>query len=236
MQDLIDKLKTLAKFDASIIRTQVERRQAEEAVDARKKEIEGKKLVIAKHEAAYKEKHDLYNKEEKRLRDERVKLEDRKKALETLTNFKLMEAAQKEVSAAEAEIGKEEELILEHIDEADGIKDKLDSLKEEFEAYSKESDTFFDDSKANIESLNEREVDYTKKRDEAREVIDPGSLNLYANAVKKYPTDPVVSVKEKTCQGCFVSLPPVQLSELASSTKLIPCRGCKRILYLESES
>ena len=45
----------------------------------------------------------------------------------------------------------------------------------------------------------------------------------------------LAAVKGKSCQGCFMNLPPQVINEIKMKDKMITCDSCARILYIENE-
>ena len=45
----------------------------------------------------------------------------------------------------------------------------------------------------------------------------------------------VVNVRQETCQGCFVHIPPQMFIEVQKNKEIIRCPNCNRILYFEGE-
>jgi uncharacterized protein len=88
--------------------------------------------------------------------------------------------------------------------------------------------------KAELESLG-FSLDNVKPLKAAREKlvgkIDPRYLRTYERLNTKYGRA-VVPVENKTCLGCFQSVPPSFFSEITAGTPVKVCENCGRILYL----
>ncbi len=76
----------------------------------------------------------------------------------------------------------------------------------------------------NVEPLN-------TARDKLVGKIDPRYLRAYDRLNNKYGRA-VVPVENKTCLGCFQSVPPSFFSAITDNQPVKVCENCGRILYL----
>jgi predicted nucleic acid-binding Zn-ribbon protein len=76
-----------------------------------------------------------------------------------------------------------------------------------------------------------------KKQMDRREVLsrqlDAALLKLYSALKEKRQGVGMVGVKQETCQGCFVNVPPQMFIEVQKNNSLVRCPNCNRILYWE---
>jgi len=61
--------------------------------------------------------------------------------------------------------------------------------------------------------------------------VDVRYLRVYDRLLGKYGRA-VVPVENRTCLGCFQSVPPSFFSEITADTPVKVCENCGRILYL----
>lgn len=61
--------------------------------------------------------------------------------------------------------------------------------------------------------------------------IDPRYLRVFERLSAKYGRA-VVPVENKTCLGCFQSVPPSFFSEITADRPVKVCENCGRILYM----
>jgi predicted nucleic acid-binding Zn-ribbon protein len=76
----------------------------------------------------------------------------------------------------------------------------------------------------NVEPLN-------TARDKLVGKIDPRYLRVYERLSNKYGRA-VIPVENKTCLGCFQSVPPSFFSKITADQPVKVCENCGRILYL----
>ena len=82
-----------------------------------------------------------------------------------------------------------------------------------------------------------RDQEVLKRQMERREAVtkqlESNLYKLYNTLKEKRKGVGVVSVKQETCQGCFVNVPPQMFIEVQKNNALIRCPNCNRILYWE---
>jgi predicted nucleic acid-binding Zn-ribbon protein len=72
-----------------------------------------------------------------------------------------------------------------------------------------------------------------ERRDVLAKQLESSLLRLYNTLKEKRQGIGVVNVKDETCQGCFVNIPPQMFIEVQKTNALIRCPNCNRILYWE---
>jgi predicted nucleic acid-binding Zn-ribbon protein len=231
---LIEKLKELAQIDTSLAGILAERKKLsahlereEEIVSRLKRDASAKKGLTLE-----KKKH--YEREEKALRNEQLKLVERRKALTTLQNYKLQQAANREIDQAAKEHSVREENLL-------GMLDSLDSYEKQAQEIVSELGKFEERLKSNkqettqvFEDYDQRESELHAKRQQLTEELEQQSLSLYERVRKSHPMGPIAEVKNNICSGCFMQIIPQMLIEISRGNTLVLCRGCNRILYKEA--
>ena len=153
------------------------------------------------------------------------------KQLETITNSREYDSLNKEIEDQELQRQIAEKYINEarmqislrkdHIEE---IKSHLAVLAEDLAAKKAELDSI-------VDSTAKEEAVLVAKRQECAARIDERTMSAYErirNSVRNRLA--VVSVYNNACGGCFNSITPQRLLEIASNKKLIICEHCGRIL------
>jgi predicted nucleic acid-binding Zn-ribbon protein len=72
------------------------------------------------------------------------------------------------------------------------------------------------------------------ERDQVRSEIDAATLRLYDRLRTTRGGQAVAEVKQRTCQGCRVTLTAAYEQRLRHGDQLVTCQSCGRILYLTS--
>lgn len=216
-------------------------------LSARKKklesDLESRKQVIASHDAkkgmrerVLADMKTLCAKEEKSVKAERDKINERRAALNTLNNYKLQQAAEREIDYTAKQIGQREDLLLGLMREIETLEKEvadmtgvINGLNDEFSALHKESSE-------TIKALEEHVMSLTKERTEhAAQLAGQTVLIAYNRIRDRFPSNPVVEVAHRdSCSGCFMKLGP-QVIVQVSRQDVVKCPGCGRILRLAAE-
>ena len=153
---------------------------------------------------------------------------------EVKTN-KEYQALLSEIEAIKEANNQEEEEILQVMDEIDELRKKL--LKREREvAITLEK---IEGEKKVIQGRIAQGDLALKRQTERREALskqlDSNLFKLYNTLKEKRQGVGVVNVKNETCQGCFVNIPPQMYIDVQRNSDLIRCPNCNRILYWDGD-
>ena len=85
-----------------------------------------------------------------------------------------------------------------------------------------------------LKALESEIVELKKKRADYETALDKDVLQQYQRLVSHKDAVAVVSVVNKVCQGCFMSVTSQALNKLMSDKDLTFCHSCGRILYLDN--
>jgi predicted nucleic acid-binding Zn-ribbon protein len=196
---------------------------------------------VIEKERIQKEREKIESLEKERRRKEgNLNLEQEKikraegRMFEVKTN-KEYQALLSEIEAIKEVNSREEEEILQVMDEIDELKRDL-SRREKEMAITMEK---IEAEKRKIQEGMAQGDAVWKKQLERREVlskqIESKLFKLYNTLKEKRQGIGVVSVKQETCQGCFVNVPPQMFIEVQKNNSLIRCPNCNRILYWEGD-
>ena len=207
-------------------RTPKELKKLDEKLSIEKERIQKERERVESLEKERRKKElDLGSKQEKIKKEEA-------RMFEVKTN-KEYQALLTEIETIKESIGRDEEGILQILDEIDELKKNLAKREKEMAAAQEKVES---ERKAIEEKMAHGDAVW-KKQMERREVI---AKQLEGNLVKLYDTLKekrqglgVVSAKAETCQGCFVNIPPQMFIEVQKNNALIRCPNCNRILYWE---
>lgn len=65
--------------------------------------------------------------------------------------------------------------------------------------------------------------------------VAPEILGTYKRVLEKLKNRALAPVHGRTCQGCFIEVPPNKVSQLLGGKDVVLCNSCSRILYLEDD-
>jgi uncharacterized protein len=233
--NLLSRLIKISQHDTSLSRIRAEKKKLETELEAKVQHIKKLETELEKRKKLHQERKQKYSKEEKTLKEEQAKLVDRRKALTTLSSYKLQQAAEKEIEAAARQLGMREEAAIKSLDEVETIESEANQITRGLETLREQHGKLLLESKATLMNLEEREATHRKGREEQAAGVDEANLKAYERIYEKFPMGAVQPVKGGTCSGCHIQVAPQILVQIAKGDALVRCRGCGRILYLENE-
>jgi predicted nucleic acid-binding Zn-ribbon protein len=183
---------------------------------------EKEKIEVLEKERRQKEQH-LTTEQDKIKRTE-------SRMFEVKTN-KEYQAVLTEIEGIKERNNREEEEILRLLDEIDEAKKNLTKWEKEATAILEKIEA----ERKVIQGKMTHDDAGWKKQMERREVlakqIEARLYKLYNTLKEKRRGVGVVNVKNETCQGCFLNIPPQMYIEVQKNNALIQCPNCNRILY-----
>jgi len=182
-----------------------------------------------------KEKVELLEKERRKkeghLSGEQDKVKKTEGRMFEIKTNKEYQALLHEIEIVKDANNREEEEILRLLDEIDEVKQNLAKREKEIQGVLEKVEA----ERKTIEEKMARDDAGWKKQMERREAL---LKQIESNLVRRYNTLKekrygvgVVCVKDETCQGCFVNIPPQMYIEVQKNSALIQCPNCNRILY-----
>jgi predicted nucleic acid-binding Zn-ribbon protein len=235
LKDQLELLWELQKIDLGLRHINEERERYPRKI----KKLDEKISIEKERLQTEKEKVELLEKERReKERHLSVSQEKIKKAegrmLEVKTN-KEYQALLTEIETIKGASGREEEEILQVLEEIDELKKDLSKREKEVAILLEKIEA---EKKMIQEKMAQDEISWQEQM-ERREVlskqIESKLYKLYHTLREKRQGVGVVNVKQETCQGCFVHIPPQMFIQVQRNNEIIRCPNCNRILYFEGE-
>jgi predicted nucleic acid-binding Zn-ribbon protein len=229
----VSELYTLQEIDLALAAS----RAALEEVQARlgeSPELAGaREAVVERQEAARVAEH-AFKEREFEADELRRKIEplDQKLYEGKVTNPKELEDLQRDIDSLKRRHSELEDNALAAMDALETAQETLAEARRALEEAAG-SDA------AEQEELHTREVELTKEigdLDERRsaqlERVDPSLMGLYQQLASSRQGRAVAKVVGGACQGCRISLPMNLVQRARSSSDVVQCSSCERILYV----
>lgn len=229
--ELLKTLHEIAELDAALIGIQAEAKKVQSEIAVRLQSNKKREADLALAKKALLDKRAAEDREEKRIRDERSKLEGRRAALATLNDYKSQLSAEREIDHSAKELDEHEESTLKMLQEVEDLEKKLKDLEVELAASLKEYEAAYADALALIKTLDGRLKEKSATRKSLAAGLEKTVLDNYERARAKYPQDPLAHIENGTCVKCFMQVGPQVVVEIQKGM-LNRCRGCGRILFL----
>ena len=230
MRDQLRQLEELQTHDAKI-------QELEQSLKAIPAKIAATELDLARVEAlltsegsALKETERYYAEQKGLVTDDEVQVAGAKHKLTQAKNSKEYMAAQKEIeqrresmASREVEIGKLVEAVEAKkkllTDRSSDVQALRDSIAKDGEA-----------ARARMAEIEAKIAALRVERDKLAVVVKPDVLKRYG-AIRMRRGLAVVSVKNGTCQGCNMNIPPQLYIVLQRGVTIETCPSCSRIIY-----
>jgi len=179
---------------------------------------------------------------EKGKRKKELELETKESGLAKLKNQLLLIKTNREyqtflheIEVAKAEISQLEEEVLLLIEDSDAAKEQIKKAKIELEKSGEEINNQKQEQEKELERLVQKKQGLESQEETIQQQIPQELLKKY-NKIREFRDGlAVVSVKEGSCQGCFMSLMPQLFQEVRQNTGIYYCPHCNRIVYFKEE-
>lgn len=87
-----------------------------------------------------------------------------------------------------------------------------------------------------LSTLQEILVERQQIREETASQVERPALALYRRLINGRKGIAVVGIKNGTCQGCFLTLPPQLVQEVRRQDRILTCSHCQRILFWSGDT
>lgn len=234
MREQLLLLIELQKIDSAINGINIRKKELPDKISKLDEAFTAFKLSVENDAKAVDELNKLLReKEEKHKRGADTLRKTKDRLFEVKTN-KEYQAVLKEIELFEIKNSNSEDEIILTLEEIDRIKSGLTMKEKDLEAYrrryEKEKNDF---EKALLLTDSELSACHDKSS-EIRKKIDGDILKRYEIIKNRNNGLAVVSVWKEVCHGCHMNIPPQLYNDLLSSTTLLSCPNCNRIMYSEN--
>jgi predicted nucleic acid-binding Zn-ribbon protein len=146
-------------------------------------------------------------------------------------NPRELEDLSKEVEQDRRQISEREDRLLEAFDRVEAAQAAADGA---IAAFTQTEATFNREQEEMAAARRELQAEGNRllaQRSELAARADPASLRLYESLRRSKGGLAVVAVQQRSCQGCRIALPSSEEQKARTSTELVTCSSCGRILY-----
>lgn len=234
---VLSALVDLSKIDGRLAVQKAVLKEVEAEREKRKKAFSVLYGEKKRREDLLVEKRSACDREEKAVKYERDKINERRAALNTLSNYKLQQAAEREIDYVSKQIGQREEMLLNLMREIEGLEKQLKEVLEIVRGAEAEQVSFDSKIISRIEEAqSEIETLSALREKQAQDIEDKQTLMLYNRLVARFPSDPIAEVvNRESCKACFMKLGPQVPVQIARGD-VVKCPGCGRLLKLPADS
>lgn len=160
------------------------------------------------------------------------KLQTQLYSLKTNKEYQIM---LEQIQDAKADASVIEDSILDLFEQADQTKSEIDKEKQKL----KEEEKIFNEQKKKIEDRIKEIDDHLSQLESRRGQILPGIeakiLAQYERILTSRDSLAIVGVKDNSCKGCNMFVPPQVINLIKMYERIITCEVCNRILYIDEQ-
>lgn len=234
---VLPTLVELSKVDVLIFGIEVQKKKILDELAARRQAVATHESKRAARFKLLEEKRAACAKEEKGVKNERDRINERRRSIGTLNNYKVQQAAEREIDFVAKQIGKREEMVLGMMREVELLEKDLAEFDGIVAGLQQELAAMEKDSAEALADFEQRLNEYSPRRVElATSIASNPALTVYSRIQSRFPQNPVVEVINRdTCAGCHIKLGPQAVVQIARGD-VVKCPGCGRILSLPAEA
>jgi len=235
IKEQIRSLIDLQAIDSQIYHLKRESQERPQQITELQKNFEDKKNHLKTIEDKTKESQVKRKEKELELATKEENIEKSQVQLYQIKTNKEYQAKLVEMEGLKADKSVLEESIIKFLDETDAAKAEIEkekaNLSEEEKKFNQQKKEIEDRIREIAEQLHQLEA----KRNQLIPNVDKKILSQYERILTNRDGLALVPVKDNSCQGCFMNVPPQVINEIKMKDRLVICEVCTRILYIEGE-
>jgi len=233
LKSQITNLVKLQTIDSEIYALSNEKESKPHEIKALELSFEEKKQRLAGLEKALLDLQKQRKDRELELASREEEVKKLQTQLYSLKTNKEYQTMLQQIEERKADASVIEDKILEVLEHTDKIKSEVEQEKQRLK---EEEKIFFEQKKKSedrIKEIDDRCVQLNAQRNQIIPEIAPKILSQYERILKSREGLAIVSVKDNSCQGCNMFVPPQVINLIKMYERLVTCEICNRILYIE---
>jgi len=172
---------------------------------------------------------------ETRLSANETKLKDRRMRLARIRSDKDLGVARREVDLLKEETGTIENELISVLEQVEVVGAKLRGIEEELARLRAAMETEAAELRETVSRLSGEIERERSVRNALVEGLDGDLRRKYEMIFSRRGGLAVVEIREGTCQGCRMRVPPQLFNEIQRNEQVILCPSCQRMLYWRAE-
>ena len=172
---------------------------------------------------------------ESHLESEESKMKDRRMRLNRVRNEKELQALRREIEVGKEATQQLEDDLLRVMESLEGLTAKNSDAEQKLTEIEATAGAIISERRERVEQLVADAARQTERRDRMAQALDTNLRRKYEQIFERRGGTAVVEVRNGTCQGCHMNLPPQFFNELQRSREVRLCPNCHRILFWRPE-
>ncbi len=198
-----------------------------EAMNLDVKKVEG---MLERERAQLTETESWRRRQEDEMKSEEARAVAAKQRSAAVKNAKEYMANERELQATRKSAQEREEEVLKLVDAVEGAKKSIAQHEADFTALKEHVSGEEKTAREKMGELEKQTADERKLREVAAKNVRPDVLKKYS-AIRMRRGLAMAPVKNGTCQGCNMNIPPQLFNLLQRGDSIELCGNCNRIIY-----
>jgi len=228
-------LKQLSDADERLSDLAARKQSLNEKISSLEGELEDEKFDLENRRKAIKDAQHEEHKEEISLKEMEEELNKTVTLLNVAKTNEELRILKKKRDKLREEISRLEDEALERLAQIDRENAEIELYDETLKKKAQEIAQKIAELQLQIKQCEDEEASVKKQRRMLAEQVEKDFLSKYERVLAKEKHHPVVAVRNKTCQGCFMSVTLQEINRIWRGEDIVLCRNCNRILYLPEE-
>ncbi len=225
-----EMLLQLTTIDKSIVEKELDIKTKKDALEVVEQQYSRRAAILEKVQQELETATSVHSTEERKLKEEEVKIVERRKQLTSLGGVKSAKLVERELDIAKRIMETLEQNVLQAIGAMEDLSSKRDVLIKEVEELKARQEQLQSEV-AQVTSTGESEIESLKKqRKDILVTLDARLQMLYKRVESRYRGDAIALAESGSCRSCFRALPAQTFNQVIAGYNLIQCPGCSRIL------
>ncbi len=230
MRDQLKQLEELQTHDAKIQELEQSLKAIPTKLAATEADLGRVETMLTTEGNSLKETERYYSEQKGLVTDDEVNVAGAKHKLTQAKNSKEYMAAQREIEQRRESLASREVEITKLVEVVEGKKkvlaDRVADVQTLKESIAKDGEV----ARARMAEIQAEIATLRGERDQLAKAVKPDVLKRYG-AIRMRRGLAVVSVKDGTCQGCNMNIPPQLFIVLQRGVSIETCPSCSRIIY-----
>ncbi len=232
MRDQLKQLEELQTHDAKIQELEQSLKAIPAKLAATETDLARVEALLASEGSSLKETERYYAEQKGLVTDDEVQVAGAKHKLTQSKNSKEYMAAQREIEQRRESMASREVEIGKLVEAVEAKKKLLADRSSDVQALKESLTKDGEAARARMAEIEGKIAELRVDRDKLAATVKPDVLKRYG-AIRMRRGLAVVSVKNGTCQGCNMNIPPQLYITLQRGVTIETCPSCSRIIYWE---
>jgi hypothetical protein len=232
LRDQLKRLEELQAHDAKIQELESALKAIPAKLAATQNDLARVEGLLNNERQALGDTEKYYGEQKGLLTDDEIQVAGAKHKLSQAKNSKEYMAAQREIEQRREGLTTREGEIAKLVEAVDAKKKLLADKAGDVEALKASIAKDADDAKARMAEIEAQIAAQRAERDKLAAAVKPEVLKRYGN-IRMRRGLAVVSVRNGTCQGCNMNIPPQLFIVIQRGQTIETCPSCHRIIYWE---